>query len=57
MITDAVQYCPMNLFNRDQKRIEKGVEGLWNGWIKTEGTGNNFRIALDGKWLNPNDVR
>ncbi|KAF7317203.1 Inositol-pentakisphosphate 2-kinase [Mycena chlorophos] len=46
-------YCPLDLYSGDEDRMRTALEALWDGWERSGGEGNNFRVFLDGKRLAP----
>ncbi|GAA5829733.1 hypothetical protein JCM11251_000263 [Rhodosporidiobolus azoricus] len=49
-------YCPLDLYSQDGRRIQTALDCLCDGWARSEGESNNFRVFLDGKKLSPQDA-
>lgn len=46
-------YCPMDLYSRNETRMVKAIHDLWNAWVRSDGSLNNFRIFVSGKVIKP----
>lgn len=46
-------YCPMDLYSRNETRIAKAIHSLWDAWIRSDGSLNNFKIFVSGKVVKP----
>jgi inositol-pentakisphosphate 2-kinase len=55
-VNAALQFCPLDLFSGSKVRVESAIEGLWNSWIRSNGSINNLRIFRHGKIVLPSDV-
>ncbi|KAF8559733.1 hypothetical protein OG21DRAFT_1430813 [Imleria badia] len=51
------QFCPLDLYSKDEARIRKAIRDLWNGWLQSDGTLNNMRVFVSGKMIRPSEVR
>lgn len=52
-----IQYCPLDLYSKDEARVRKAIRDLWDGWVKSDGALNNMRIFVSGKMIRPSEVR
>ncbi|KAG9018146.1 Inositol-pentakisphosphate 2-kinase [Tulasnella sp. 427] len=50
------EYCPLDLFSGDPKRIRNALSDLWNAWVGSKGTINNLKIFVHGSNIAPNDL-
>ncbi|KAL7410650.1 inositol-pentakisphosphate 2-kinase [Mrakia frigida] len=48
-------YCPIDLYSGDGKRVSRALEQLWVGWIDDNGQGNSLRLFVDGKIVDPRE--
>lgn len=46
-------YCPMDLYSRNESRVAKAIHSLWDAWIGSDGSLNNFKIFVSGKVVKP----
>ncbi|KAI6109653.1 inositol-pentakisphosphate 2-kinase [Pisolithus sp. B1] len=46
-------YCPMDLYSRNETRMVKAIHDLWDAWVRSDGSLNNFRIFVSGKVIKP----
>lgn len=53
MSSNQWDYCPLDLFSGDRQRRRYAVGQLFDSWISTSGSGNNFRIFDSGKAVVP----
>lgn len=51
------QYCPLDLYSKDEARMRKAIRDLWNGWMQSDGTLNNMKVFVSGKMVRPSEVR
>ncbi|KAH0830723.1 inositol-pentakisphosphate 2-kinase [Lanmaoa asiatica] len=49
------QYCPLDLYSKDEARMRKAIRDLWNGWMESNGTLNNMKVFLSGKMIRPSE--
>ncbi|KAG8217673.1 inositol-pentakisphosphate 2-kinase [Butyriboletus roseoflavus] len=49
------QYCPLDLYSRDEARMRKAIRDLWNGWMQSDGTLNNMKVFISGKMIRPSE--
>lgn len=52
----ASEYCPLDLFSGEEKRIIKAIHALLGSWISSNATANNLKIFARGKFLKPSEV-
>lgn len=50
-------YCPLELYSSDPERVKKALYALWDDWIQSNGTINMLRIFVNGKTLDPSEVK
>lgn len=50
------QYCPIDLYSGDQRRVRRALDGLWKAWRESGGEKNNLRVFVDGNKILPKDV-
>ena len=51
------QYCPLDLYSKDETRVRQAIRDLWDGWVQSDGTLNNMRIFVSGEMIRPSEVR
>lgn len=51
------QYCPLDLYSKDEARVRKAIRDLWNGWVQSDGTLNNMKVFVSGRMIRPSEVR
>ncbi|KAH8915263.1 hypothetical protein BT69DRAFT_1272011 [Atractiella rhizophila] len=49
-------FCPLDLYSKEEERVKKAAQGLWDDWITSDGKHNNLRLFLNGRRLEPNTV-
>jgi hypothetical protein len=49
-------YCPIDLYSGDPKRVSRALEQLWLSWLEDNGQGNSLRLFVDGKIVDPREV-
>ncbi|KAI9507384.1 inositol-pentakisphosphate 2-kinase [Russula earlei] len=54
-VNAATQYCPLDLFSGSKARLETALGGLWDSWIRFNGSINSLRIFNHGKVVLPDD--
>jgi inositol-pentakisphosphate 2-kinase len=55
-LTVVTGYCPLDLYSGDEPRVRKALSGLWDAWVDSNGTLNNFRVFVRGKKIHPAQV-
>jgi hypothetical protein len=55
-LDDVRTYCPLDLYSGNEERMHRAIDGLWASWEATGGAGNNWRVYIDGKRVDPNTV-
>ncbi|KIK98095.1 hypothetical protein PAXRUDRAFT_824280 [Paxillus rubicundulus Ve08.2h10] len=51
----STQYCPLDLYSRDEGRMRRAVHDLWSGWVQSDGELNNLRLFVSGKMIKPSE--
>ncbi|KAI6045591.1 inositol-pentakisphosphate 2-kinase [Pisolithus marmoratus] len=46
-------YCPMDLYSRNEPRMVKAIHNLWDAWVRSDGSLNNLRVFVSGKMVKP----
>ncbi|KAJ6502037.1 inositol-pentakisphosphate 2-kinase [Mycena sanguinolenta] len=46
-------YCPLDLFSGNESRMKTALSGLWDAWIESNGTINNFKVFVRGRKILP----
>jgi inositol-pentakisphosphate 2-kinase len=52
----VTNYCPLDLFSGDERRIAKAINALWDAWVASDASMNNLKIFAGGKFVTPSDV-
>ena len=50
-------YCPLELYSSDPGRVKKAFYALWDDWVQSNGTINMLRIFVNGRVLDPSQVK
>jgi len=53
VVTD---YCPLDLFSGDERRITKAIYALWDAWLASNASMNNLKVFAGGKLVTPSEV-
>jgi hypothetical protein len=56
ILDDVKTYCPLDLYSGSEERMHRAIAGLWASWEAADGAGNNWRVYIDGKRVDPNVV-
>ncbi|KAJ7264995.1 inositol-pentakisphosphate 2-kinase [Mycena haematopus] len=48
-------YCPLDLFSGDESRMKTALNGLWDAWLDSNGTINNFKVFVRGRKILPEE--
>ncbi|KAF8136530.1 inositol-pentakisphosphate 2-kinase [Boletus edulis] len=51
----STQYCPLDLFSKDDARVRRAIRDLWGGWVQSNGSLNNMRVFVSGKMIRPSE--
>jgi inositol-pentakisphosphate 2-kinase len=52
VVTD---YCPLDLFSGDERRITKAIYALWDSWVASKASVNNLKVFASGKFVTPSE--
>jgi len=52
----ATNYCPLDLFSGNERRIALAVNNLWDSWVGSNATMNNLKMFAGGKFVTPSEV-
>jgi len=52
----SLGYCPLDLYSGDEGRVKKALHTLWDAWIGSSGSVNNFRVFVEGQMLKPSSL-
>ncbi|KAJ6531190.1 inositol-pentakisphosphate 2-kinase [Mycena capillaripes] len=51
----SLGYCPLDLFSGDESRMKTALNGLWDAWVNSDATINNFKVFVRGQKISPAD--
>ena len=53
---ETTDYCPLDLFSGNERRISLAVNSLWDAWVASNATMNNLKVFAGGKFVTPSEV-
>ncbi|KIM49358.1 hypothetical protein M413DRAFT_438543 [Hebeloma cylindrosporum] len=53
---EATEYCPLDLFSGNERRIALAVNSLWDAWVASNATMNNLKVFAGGRFVTPSEA-
>ncbi|KAK2466812.1 hypothetical protein APHAL10511_001070 [Amanita phalloides] len=52
----ATNYCPLDLFSGEEKRVVQAISSLWDAWKLNDGEINNLKVFVRGSFIKPSEA-